>query len=262
MFDFAENRSVDSIDKVPEQFRALYTETETGGFELSKEPTVSGAVEAILGLRKALTASRAEAKEAKGKAVDLSSLSDYGTTVDDINKGFTSKIEELQAEIAKGKGASLDLDKLKEAMNEQHAKAILAKDGVIQNLEVQLHKELVVNRATAAIVEAGGNPLLLMPHVNKYVKAVANDAGQYEVHVLDDADTRRFSGLTGEHMTIKELVGEMKADEKFGVCFASTAPEGGGTKPITPISTKPQPGERNPQQKIADGLAKRKRANK
>ena len=258
LFDFGTNRVVQDLNVVPEQFRPLYTATDTGGFALSNDPQVVGAVEAILGMQKALTASRAEAKEAKGKAVDLSALSEWGTDTTTISAAFKQKIEEMTSQVAKGKGADLDLTKLKEAMGQAHAKELQAKDSVIASQEAQLHRELVTNRATGAILSAKGNPLLLMPHLNKSVKTVANEKGEYEVHVVDDSGARRFSGVTGEHMTIEELVSEMKSKEDFGVCFTSDAPVGGGARPPSGIPPRVQPASMSATEKIAAGLAKRK----
>lgn len=258
MFDFATNRTVEDMKTVPEQFQPLYKETEDGKFTLSSEPAVVGAVEAMIGLSTALTASRLEAKDYKGKQVDLSSLSDWGTEPEAIKTAIATKLDELTAEIAKGKGATLDLDSLKEALAKTHAQEIGAKDVVIEGMRGQIHKELVTNRAQAAIAKAGGNLLLLEPHLNKSIKTVANDKGEFEAQVVDKDGTRRFSGVTAEHMTIEELVAEMKTKEEFGPCFVSDAPSGGGAKPIGGAPPRLAVDKMNSVDKISAGLTKRR----
>jgi hypothetical protein len=148
------------LGNVPEQFKPLYAPTDDGGFALSNDATVAGAVEALLGMQKALNAARAEAKEAKGKAVDLGPLSEWGNDPATIAAAFKAKADEMTGQIAKGKGAELDLGKLKEAMGSAHAKELQAKDSAIANLEKQIHRELVTNKATTAILAAKGNPQL------------------------------------------------------------------------------------------------------
>ncbi len=257
MFDFAANVTVKDLAEVPAQFHPLYEDDDAGGFRLSTDPKVVAAVAAITGQSKALNASRAEAKELNGKVVDLAPLSEWGVDPTSIATAFSTKIEDMQTEIAKGKGATLDLDNLRESMNESHAKELVAKDSVISQRDAQLHDELVINRSTAAIIAAKGNVKLLTPHMNNFIKTVPDATGKLEAHVVDEAGARRFSGHTGKHMTIEELVVEMKGQEEFGVCFESEAKAGGGAKPPGAAPANLQSKDMSSQDKIADGLAKR-----
>ena len=72
---------------------------------------------------------------------------------------------------------------------------------------------LVENNATNAVVDAKGVPELLMPFIKGQVKVIEED-GSFNVYVVDPQGDRRYSGITGQPMNIKELVMEMKANEK------------------------------------------------
>lgn len=256
-FEFGE---VESLEKVPEQFRVLYSEGEgdkAGKFVVGQ--THAGVVSAVVGLNKSLKAARAEAKAKT--PVDLSGLADYGATVDEIKTGVTTKLKTLQDELAKGDRAKLNLDKVREELAAGHAKDLEKANARGQALQGQLYKLLVENSATVAVAEAKGIPELLLPFIENQVKVVEEE-GEFKVFVVDPAGDRRYSGVTGQPMTIKELVGEMKAAEKYGRLFESDNQQGGGGMP-------PGGGGRSPpakgkiltaNEKIAAGLQKKQYA--
>ena len=116
IFNFGDNQQVSDINTVPEQFRPLYAavEGQEGVHKLKNDdPTVKGAIEAVLGLNTALLAARGDVKKVKEGVIDLSPLADYGTDVPSIQ----AKIEELNAQLAdakKGKDTPpVDVEKLK-----------------------------------------------------------------------------------------------------------------------------------------------------
>ena len=74
-FEFLKNPTVDSIDKVPEQFRGLYSEGE-GGYVLNEG--FKGTAGAIDGLNKSLKAARRDADEAKRNRPDVSGFAAVG----------------------------------------------------------------------------------------------------------------------------------------------------------------------------------------
>jgi len=258
-FNFSDNQEVTDLSKVPSQFQGLYSEKEgSDGFSLrTDDPAVKGAIEAISGLNTALTAARSDAASNKGKAVDLSALSDYGTNVNEIATGFRSKVQELEEKLANTDEVKLDLNKVREEMGKAHAKDIQRSGERIKALESQLYSLLVENAATSAIAEAKGSPELLMPFVRSQVKVVEHD-GQMEVFVVDESSSQRFSGVTGQPMTVTELISEMKNNAKYGRLFDSELPVGGGALPNTkPGRLATQKGERTSIEKIAAGLQKK-----
>lgn len=249
-FEFQE---VESLDVVPEQFRGLYAEAD-GKFRLNE--TYKGVAEAVTGLNRSLKASRAEAKALKGSKVDLSALADFGDSPEAIAQAVQDRIKELEGQLANGDKAKLNLDKVKEDLAKAHSKDLEKVTKRSEALQTQLYGLLVENAATTAIAELKGIPELLMPFVKTQVNVVEEE-GEFRVFVVDAQGDRRYSGVTGQPMSIKELVSEMKANEKFGRLFESEAPQGGGTPPGGARRPSQQPaGERSSVDKIAAGLAK------
>ena len=243
---------VDSIDKVPEQFRGIYKQGDDGKFV--PDEAHKGIVEAVTGLNRSLKAARAEAKAKT--PVDLSPLSDFGKTPEEIKAGIQTKIKELQDQLAAGGEAKLNLDKVRSDLAAAHAKDLEKTNARATALQNQLYGLLVENAATAAVAELKGVPELLLPFIKNQVKVVEQD-GEFKVFVVDGAGDQRYSGVTGQPMTIKELVAEMKANEKFGRLFESEAPAGGGMPPRGGQTPPRQQGKTlTANEKIAAGLAK------
>lgn len=258
-FDFSQNTEVSDISKVPEDFRGLYVEGEDGKYVInSGDEGVKSAVAAIQRINGALRAERAQHKDTKGRVVDLSSLSDYGDSVDEIAAGINSKLEELQGQVKGGEEVKINLEKIKADLAAAHVKDLGGKDTRIEALLGQLTAGMVDSAAKGAIAELEGDLELLLPFVRTQVKTIEED-GQFKVLVVDDAGDRRYSGATGAPMTIKELVAEMKAKEKYGKLFKSEAPRGAGTPPgVTPRRVpKFESRERSAVEKIAAGLRDR-----
>lgn len=254
-FDFAE--SVDNDSAIPEQFRPMYAKDDASGkFVLLKDPVMQGARSALVGLNGALKAARAEAKNLKGKQIDLSALSEFGETPTDIITGVQAKIQELNAALAQG--TKINPEKIKQELTAAFSQEKTALTARNEALTKQLHTLMVDQAATSAIAELKGVPELLLPFVRQQVKVVEED-GQLVVKVVDSQNDVRFSTVTGHPMTIKELVQAMKADQKYGRLFESEAPQGGG---MQPGAGQRQAGtnqgqDKSAQQKIGDGLRKR-----
>jgi hypothetical protein len=258
-FDFGQNTKVKDLVAVPEQFRAFYHQPEgTEGYALrSDDPAVKGAVEAIVGLNRSLKAARMEAQGLKGKSVDLSALAEFGDNPSAIAESVSAKIVELQ-EAATGKNskAKLDLEKIKADLAQAHAADTQKLTARIEALQGQLYKKLVTSEATLEIAAQKGDAELLMPFVEKRVVAKEED-GSYIVYVIDEQKNIRYSGVTGQPMTVKELVGELKANEKYGRLFSSEAPAGADTPPGAPSRpTPPQPESKSSLDLIKTGLQK------
>ena len=258
-FDFSKSQTVDSLDAVPSDFQGLYVEKDGKHTLATEDPKVGSAVSAVLRLNKSLNAERTAHGATKTKVVDLGALSEYGDTPDNILEGVTTKMDELKKG-AKNKGAE-DLDRQVSKIKEDLAKAHTdEKDGLttrIGALTKQLHGLLVTNDATQALAQAGAiDADLVLPHINSQVK-VSEEDGQFMVHVVDQAGDMRYSGTTGSPMSITELVGELKANDKYKPLFKSESPSGGGKGPTQRRqSTVPGQGQedRTPERKIADGL--------
>jgi len=229
-FDFSQFQTVDTLDKVPEDFRGLYKQQEGGGYKIAHDdPGVATALAVIPRLNSALKAARAEAKANKGSVVDLSPLSEYGEDVETIATTVTGKLEELQKQLKGGEEAKAEVDKVKEALGKKHAGELKALEVRTKALQDQLYTIMVDNEALQEIGDQAVNPKLLLPFIRERVKP-GEEEGKFVVRVVDD-NGPRFSPTTGTHMTVKELVKEMRSSEEFGVLFKSDTPSGTGKTP-------------------------------
>ena len=262
-FDFAQNTSVADLNKVPTDFRGLYTEKTEGDKKTyvldSENPGVKSAVAAITGLNNALKSARAEAKQ-KGTQVDLTPLSEYGTDPAAIAAKVKETIEALQGQI---KG--VDVNKIKADLEKPWGEKLSKAEQKAKAAEASFHARVVVGDAKAAIASHKGDVDLLLPFVLQSCKVVTKDDGSLDVVVVDEQGSVRYSGVTGQPMTPAERVAEMKSNEKFGKLFQSEAPRGGGTVPGNGASRPGVPtrpagggnggGDLSPTAKISAGLA-------
>ena len=122
-----------------------------------------------------------------------------------------------------------NLKRLKLIFAKTHSQQIKDKDTRISALKTQLHGHLVDSAAVSALKDSI-DPDLALPFVKKQVK-VEEVEGKFQVNVIDNAGDVRYSGVTGDRMSIKELVDEMKTQGKYKPLFKSQAPAGGGLEP-------------------------------
>ena len=248
-FRFAENEELESLDTVPEDFRGLY-EQEGDVYRISENAkTVTRAID---GLHGALKKSRTEAKALRGKTVDLSALTEYGETPEEIATTFSERLKELSSK-------QPNLDKMRSEWAVAHKKELEAVSARATGLEQQLHTVLVTNAATNAIAAAQGNTKLLMPFVSGQIKLVESN-GRPMAAVVDDDGEVRYSPTTGAPLTPAELVNEMKSQEEFAPLFKATTPAGGGSNSRQQRGTNQQrqTSDMTSTEKINLGLQKNK----
>lgn len=257
MFEFSQNTEMESLDSVPENFRVFYKQSDSGeGFQLnSDDPATASAVASISGLAKSLKAARKDADGFRKQRVDLSALSEYGETPEAVAEAFQSKVGELESQLQEGSKAKVDIERIREDLSKSHNKELEKRDLLVSSLKDQLYANLVVSEATTAIAAQKGVSELLMPFVKERIRAVEEE-GSVKVYVVDGDGNRRYSGTTGEAMSIPELVSEMKGNPQFGRLFESEAPSGTGTAPTVGRRQAVAPAERTSVDKISAGLRK------
>jgi hypothetical protein len=259
-FDFSANGTVDSLDKVPEQFRPVYSEGADKKFSIN--PTMKGIVDAITGLNGALKNERKATTTLKGQK-DVSAIVKETFGVDSVDE-VKAKIDELTQQVAEK--SKVDPAKIKAdiekafGVKEEGYKADKAK------MQATLDKYLVDSAGLAALAEAKGNAKLLMPII-KSQAVVVPDGDEYVVRIKDPSGDYRGNGAGG-FMTVADLVKELKSSSDYGVAFQSDAPSGGGkpagqqttqqTRQTQQRSASQDSGDKSPAQLIADGLAKRR----
>lgn len=249
-FDFSQ--PVTDVNAIPAEFRPLYVEKD--GKHVLNE-TFQPVAGAVVGLNRSLKAAREEAATAKKGIVDLSALTEFGATPAEIKTAFDARVAELTA---KGGDATKAVEKVRQEMTTANAKALELANGRTTALQTQLYTHLVRGEATKAIAEAKGVPELLLPFVEKSIKVVDND-GAFTPIVVDEKGEQRYSGVTGQPMSIKELVAEMKGNTAvYGRLFDSDKQAGGaGTKPGAARAAQRTTGAdvKSSNAKIAAGLS-------
>ena len=262
-FEF--NPTVDKIGDVPSDFRALYeagSGDNEGKFTLKGDDFSKAAISAVVGLNTALKASRAEAIDLKTKkSVDLSALKSYGETPEAVAEKFT----EMLTEAGKGKKSQEEIErqvsKIKTDLATEYEVKLTTAKNEKQTLRDQLYSHLVTSEAKTALAEAGAiDSSLALPFIQQQVKVTEADDGKFLVHVVDQTGDTRYSGATSSPMAVKELVAEMKGQDKYGPLFKSEALSGGAVKPNEQHRKPNTSGEeKTSQQKIADGIAARRK---
>jgi hypothetical protein len=122
-----------------------------------------------------------------------------------------------------------DFTSLKAQLLEQHNAEITKRDTRVKHVERKLYDVLAKREAEAAIVAAGGNPRLLLPHVLPAVQVV-EDGEDFVARVVDAKGQPRIADGQGTAMTISQLVESFKADETFGLAFAPPDAAGSGSR--------------------------------
>jgi hypothetical protein len=127
-------------------------------------------------------------------------------------------------------------DSLKKQMNEKHEKDVkelreklTSKDGEIKVVKNSMEHYLVRAEATAAISGLKGEPVLLLPTVQKFTRVVEEN-GEIAIQVVDSKGAARVDGK-GNPLTISDLVAELKTDPVFGRAFESSGNSGSGMRP-------------------------------
>jgi hypothetical protein len=216
---------IDSIEDVPEAVRTLYAEKE-GKFHLDVDGIEDNtAIKADL---------RKANKEAADRRKQLEAWAKLGKTPEEIEELVAAA---AQADEDKLKNAG-EWDKLRLQMNEKHELAlkakdvvIAAKDGEVGSMRKTLERHLVDAQATAAIAAEKGVPTLLLPHVQKHIKVIRDEASdEYSVKVVDTKGDPRVNAK-GDPLTVQEFVAEMKANEIFGRAFEGSGQSGSGMQP-------------------------------
>lgn len=256
-FEFQE--VMDSLETVPTDFHGLYEDNGTGGFKMRSDEHSQSAIKAIGKLNGSLRASRAEAKEFKSRAVDLTGLVDFGATPDEILTNVNARIEEARKTSKNGLDLQGKIDKMREGLLTEHQVKLDALQGVNTSLVGQIHGLLVDGEAKTSLAQAGAiDAELAAPHITKQVKVLDEGSG-LKVQVIDlKTGDQRYSNSTGEPMTIPELVAEMKSHERFKQLFKSEVKSGGGTEKTrhTLGGVRVKESDMSPAQKIAAGIAK------
>lgn len=250
-FNFSENETVDSIEKVPVELRGYYQAGEGGVHSIRED--MKAAAGAWDGMAKANTTVRTQLKEAGKGKIDMSPLSEFGSTPQEVRDAFDGRISEMSTAIEAKKGA-VDPEKLRKQMNEGFAEKEKGYQERNSALQTQLYSHLVRDEAHKALSAEKGDPNLLMHLIEDTVKTVEEN-GQLVARVFEPGSDEPRLGNMGLPMTVTERVQELKRDDRFKVCFAADVKA--GSNPPSQRMPGKMPGEapaKSTAQKITDGL--------
>ncbi len=217
MFDFP--TGVESLDAVPEPYRALYAEGE-GGYRLD------GALAQRLdvsGLTSALEKERKAAREAERQ---LKAWTALGRGPDEI-AGLIAAQDEALARDAERKG---EWDRLKAQIAGRHQAEMAERDAALARMRAGLERQLVDAAVSAEVAAQKGATALLLPHLRGQLRLVEDEAGGFAVRVVDHAGEIR-ADARGQPLSVKELVAELRQSEAFARAFDGTGTSGGGMPP-------------------------------
>jgi hypothetical protein len=221
------DKTIETLEGLDESLHDNYVKQDDGTYVLAalKDMVPKDKVEDVGGLKSALEKERAAAREASKKFKALQE-STAGIDKDKYNELVAKEAEHAEAE-AERKG---EWDKLKAQMLEKHKEELAAKDKEIARLTGNLEKHLVDAEVVNAISKADGNVELLRPHVKAMVKLVQSESGEFAPQVVDATGSLRVNG-SGDPLTIKDLVSEMRDQDVYAGAFKGSGQSGSDSQP-------------------------------
>lgn len=219
------------LEDVPEPFRKFYKAASgegAEGFVLQAKSVAGYSIDKVDSLKSSLAAEREKSKAA-GKALAAFRDAD-GTLLDAVAaRDAVKRMAEL--------GDNADIDaKVRAAVEgklgqirEKHVGEVRARDERIAKLAKNVEAQLVDQALLRALSDSTGertaaiNPRVLVSHLRDRVRAVENDKGDWEVHVLDEAGKRLITRKQGseDFMGVDELADTVRADPGFKPFFAA-----------------------------------------
>lgn len=202
---------VDSLDAIPETLREHYVKSDDGKFRLD-------GVEDTGVLKRSLENAKRERKEAKDALDEFKGVdpAEYARLKQEASD------RELASATKKG-----EFEKLKEQMVGKHQQELGDKDKTLSGMRAALESYLIDSEATRELAEVKGAPTLMLPHVRAQVKVIEEE-GKFVARVVDKDGNPRIGDASGEPMSIKQLVAEMRASEAFGRAFEASGASGSG----------------------------------
>lgn len=218
-------------DKLPEAEQSYYKEIE-GKFVLQVQTVDGLELAEVTKMRKALQTERSDSEKAKQQlkvfeGIDPEAARDALLKVKEMdNWDPDKKLEEGRKQLE----AKFAEDKAKLEKSFTGKLEVANKNNEV--ISFQLQETMINSAATMAIAEAKGSVELLLPIVKSKTRMRQLEDGRFVAEVLDEDGTARLSPTAGStaQMTISELVGELRSDEKFARAFDSSGASGSGAE--------------------------------
>ena len=226
----------EDLDTVPEALKEHYTKQKDGGYVLDASAGGGYSVEKVAGLKSALSAARAEAKDATSKLAAFTQ--DDGELLDaDAARAAIDKLAALgsdadvEAKVAAAVQAQVD------ALGKKHGKELATRDDRVSGLTKQISKHILDDALTSALIDTTDGrtpaiqPKVLAAALRERLQVTEAD-GKWEVQVLDDDGNRRISPAAGsdDWMTVAELVDEGRTGDLKPFFRANAVAGAGGVE--------------------------------
>jgi hypothetical protein len=158
----------------------------------------------------------------------LRELEEKLTTLGEVDPEEYKKLKEQQAELERKKLEEKgEFQKLKEQLINEHKRELEAKETYIkqllnekQSLDDTLNTTILSN---SVAIEAGKakayNPKIVEMIIAQEAKVELTEDGKRVIRFYDSNGVLRVNGKTGDPLTVKERIAEMKASEEFAYLF-------------------------------------------
>lgn len=120
---------------------------------------------------------------------------------------------------------------LERQLSEQYQAEIAKAASQTEKYRRAVERYVADARLTDAITAAGGDPLLLKPHLQSHVRMRETDTGDFEPVVVNDRGEPWIKDVAGTAMGITDLVEAYRNDPRYGRAFEGTGMSGSGAKP-------------------------------
>lgn len=206
------------------------------------EDQVSVSPEEFAATQAALKKANREAAQRRKELAEMREMvSQYqGIDLDEV-RSLQQEKEEREMRLAEEKG---NVEKIKQHHLQEKAKLEEQFQGKISELQSSLEKAVIDTQLTSAMSELGAKAKFLTPLIRDKVKLEKNDAGDHVARVLDDDGTYRLN-RSGDYMTPKEFIAELREEEEYGIFFNARGQSGSGTQSAPtqgkkPVANKPR----------------------
>lgn len=209
--------------ELPEELQDYYKKSEDGTYVLQVEPVDGWALEDISGLKSTLSKELTRRKTAEKKLSALGDI-DPEEAVSAVNK--LSEMQQIDPNAEADKIAKEKVDAALKKMAAKHGSEI---DKLMSQLNEKNSKlDLLTRRdeIVRALEAERGVPELLEPIILQ--KSRLND--DMKVEILDDDGNPMF-GSSGDLLTVREYVAQLKQDSRYGRAFHSSGNSGTGKVP-------------------------------
>lgn len=181
--------------------------------------------------RDALKKSNKEAQDRRHKLKELESVaSEYNLDLEDPEQ-LKSALETYNKQQERSNQKDSDIEKLKKTFEQREQETKKQYEDRLRKMEQSLHENMINAQASSALSAHGVEfPDVLMPHIEKSVSIIQDDDGKYKTRIMDEDGQPKFNS-EGDYMGIKDLVDEMKDQDRFAPLFPAKVKSGSGSSP-------------------------------